>query len=632
MLPRLLLILAVLCLPVAAQRKADKTTSDNKGAGGAPAVYPQEVKVMRGQSVVIELKGTTGSNKDMTFIIRDRPKLGRLKEDKPAMKTMLSATVTYIAAAEKKGDKDTFTFAAQVPGSSVCEPATVTIHILDTAVRLDTVDTLDLKKIVLGQPAERTFLIRNGGTALWEAKIPVPGGWKWLTPPDGAFKLEPGAEINARIACIADKVGNVEAVLELGPVNKVTLLARVMPPFTLLTAGAALVWQPDTRTRSGVIEVINHNTAQPLTISAAGPEWLKVEKSLTIPPDRKAPLALNVAKDHGKALTGKLKIAAGNYSEEVEVKAVPAPGVLTFVGGLDDRFGYGLHFGKLSAVTLTRAKLPFVVENEGGAPVIMKLQVPPYFRIEQPVPEEGVALAPGEQKTIVLLPPVDTAGTFKGQLVVNWGGGSQAVECSAGVEPSALPVSAGTLAGIRLEQTRPAGGWKIRSVEDQVREISAAGPGIFWSEGKEDLKLPRVNIVEIAEDTGEEVTFAWDLPKGDGWKFQLMRATVQRFSAGNYVKIWEPCGDEVKINIEGRRATALVKELHPHMPFNFRIQTIAPDGRRSMPGYPISYRPYPPDPTHWQTYRAFYAGGAALMVALGWWMWKRWKAPINAMA
>jgi hypothetical protein len=635
MLPRLLFLLALFCLPATAQRKETPASSANKAAGEAPAVEAQEVKVMRGQSVVITLKGTSSTMRSMTFLIREGPKLGTFKEKGPVTRTdKISATITYTASPTGKGNKDTFTFAAQVPGSSVCEPATVTIHISDTASKLDFGDIVDAKRLVLGQPSERTFLLRNAGNARWEAKVTPPKGWKWVLPADGAFRLEPGAEIKARISCLAQKVGPMEEVIEFAPGRKMTFVAKVVPPFTLMVAGAALQWQKDTRSRTGSVEINNLDPASPLTVQMEGPAWLKTEPTLTVGPDVKAPLLLAVETEHGKALSGKLKITAGSYTEEVNVTAPPSPALLSIIKGLDDR--YGFHFGKLNAVTLQTSKRRFTVINEGGAPATVKLQAPEHFRLEPPPPAEGLPLEPGREMEFVLLPPVSAAGTFRSEMNILGGDDTVTVVCSAGVEPADIPPTPGKLAGLILEEDRKARP-PIRTKNDQIRDIILSGGGTnggggYFSDGAEDEKLPRVDVVEIAEDTGDEVTFAWDLPPGDGWKFRLMRATIQRLKAGNYVKVFVPCGDEVKYTIEGRRATATVRELHPHVPFNFRIQTIAPDGRPSVPGKAISYRPYPPDPTHWQRNREWYAGGLALFIGFGWWFWKKWKQPINAVA
>jgi hypothetical protein len=627
MIPRFLLLL-LLCLPAQAQRRTEKPDKDSKADGGAPGVYAQEVNVVRGRSVDITLRGSTRTSADISFIIRDKPKLGRLADEKPKQKDPSHAIVTYTASPEGKGKKDTFTFAGQVPGSSVGEAQTVTIHITDPAVRLDTIETVEVKRAVLGQPAERTFPIRNGGSAPWEAKLPAPKGWKWIHPAEGAFRLAPGAEIDARISCLAAAVGAHAEELDLKEGRKITFRSNVVAPFALSAGLEELAWQKETRTRTGSIELSNMDEANALTVKIEAPEWLKVEKEVTVEPGKKSLLLLAVEADHGKERTGRVKLTAGGHTEFLDLKAPSSPAVLTVINGLDERLG--LHFGRLTALSLPNAKRPFTVLNEGGAPATVKLRVPEHFTLEKPLPEDGQSLAPGAETTFTLVPPKNTAGTFKAELIIEGGDDLVAVECSAGIDPSALPPMPGKLAGLRLIQGRK-GSIRVLTPEDQMRQL-ALTKGATVVDGTEDISVPRVHEVTIAKDTGTEVTFAWDLPPGDGWKFQLFRATLQRLKTGGLGKVFEPCGDEIAYTVEGRRATATVPDLKPHMPFNFRIQTIAPDGRRSFPGKEISYRPFPPDPPAWKRYWSYFALGGILVVLLARWVWKQWKKPISATA
>ncbi len=628
MMSRFLLLL-FLCLPAHAQRRAEKPVKDSKADGGAPGVYAQEVSVVRGQSRVITLRGSTRTGSDITFIIRDKPKLGSLAEDKPKRKDASHATVTYTASPDGKGNRDSFTFAGQVPGSSVGEPETVTILITDPSVKLDTIENVEVKRTILGQPVERTFLIRNGGTAPWEARLPAPKGWKWVHPADGSFRLAPEAEIDVRISCLADTVGTHKEVLELEKGRRITFDATVLAPFALKAGRADLVWQKETRTRTGGIEISNQDQDHAVTLKLEAPEWLKVEKEITLPPGGQTLVPLAVEADPGKDRSGRVKLTAGAHSETCDLKAAPSPAVLTVIDGLDKRLG--LHFGRLTALSLQNAKLPFTVLNEGGAAATLKMKVPEHFSLEKPVPDSGMLLEPGAEAAFTLLPPKNTAGTFKSELLIEGGDDLVTVECSAGIDPSALPPMPGKMAGLRLIQGRKAN-IRVRTPEDQIRQLALTNDGGLVVDGTEDINVPRIHEVTIVKDTGTEVTFAWDLPPGDGWKFQLYRATLQRLKTGPLGKVFEPCGDEIAYTVEGRRATATVPDLKPHMPFNFRIQTIAPDGRRSFPGKQISYRPFPPDPPVWKRYWSFFAFGALMLGLMTRWVWKQWKKPISATA
>lgn len=633
MSPRILLLLAVLGLPagVAAQRKAKADAGPNKEAGSAPAVNPQKVEVLRGKTVVIELTGTTSSNGHMTFILRSQPKLGKLAEEKPVSKTKLSATVTYTALPDMKGDRDEFTFAAQVPGSSTCEPATVTIHITDAAPKIDAPPDVIAKRVVLGHPFSRTFHIRNTGNAPWAAKVPAPKGWRWISPQGGNFNLAPGADQPCEIECEALALEDLDETIPLHGDTKIHFTARMVPPFSVLPKQLTLAWKRDTRTRTGSIEVTNYDTRD-ITVQVHSPDWLKLPESLLIAADKKGTLALKIEGAFAQAFAGTVKITQGNYSQNVEVKAAVAPPLLVIDAGPIEKGG--VHFGLLTAATLPAAKRSLTVRNEGGTTANLKVTVPESFRLEKPAPAEGIPLEPGANAAFVLLPPADTAGTFRGDFVATDGATPAALLVTAGIDPAALPDTPADIARKEIDKgPRPVSGLpRPRTEAERKAVVLGNARGYYIADGTEDPKLPRINVVEIVEDNGNTVTFGWDVPPGDGWKFQMYRATFERLKTNDPVLVWAKCGDEVNYTVEGRRATATVGELMPYSPFKFCLQTIAPDGKRSFPGKAISYRPWPPDPSTWELHWRWYAAGAVVLIVVGLWLWKKWKEPIRAVA
>ncbi len=633
MSPRILLLLAVLALPATAtaQRKKEDVTSPNRNAGGAPAVEPVSAKVLRGQLVEITLTGTTGSNGDMTFILRSKPKLGTLQPDKPRKKTKTSATVQYTASPDMKGDKDEFTYAAQVPGSSTCEPATVTIHISDAAPKLDTQPEVMAQRVVLGHPFPRSFHIRNTGNAPWNATVPAPHGWRWITPEGGKFSLAPGADQACEIECQALKMEDLDETVPLYGDAKIRFTARIVPPFAVLPKQLTLAWKADTLTRTGSIEVTNYDTRD-ITVAVQFPEWLKLPASLAIAADKKGSLALSLEGAFPQSFAGTVKLVCGSYSQNVEVKAAPAPALLAIDAGVLEKGG--VHFGVLTAATLPTAKRNLTVRNDGGTAATVTVEAPEFFRLESPVAEAGFPLEPGATAAFVLLPPSDTAGTFQGDFIVKGGGAEASLFVTAGIDPAAIPEKEASRHGrVINEGPRPVSGIpRPRTEAERKTVVLGNARGFYVSDGTEDPSLPRISIVDIVADNGNTVTFGWDLPEGDGWKFQMYRATFERLKNEAPVLVWSMCGDEVKYTVEGRRATATVGELHPHSPFKFCLQTLAPNGKRSFPGKPIVYSPYPPDASTLELHWPWYVAGGVGLLVLGYWLRKKWKEPIRAAA
>ena len=139
--------------------------------------------------------------------------------------------------------------------------------------------------------------------------------------------------------------------------------------------------------------------------------------------------------------------------------------------------------------------------------------------------------------------------------------------------------------------------------------------------------MPRINLVDYVSDDGYSVTFAWDLPEGEGWTFRILRPKVGRSKlTGQFARIWEPAGKEAVIRIEGRRATATVSGLVPGDPFKCALQTIAADGRKSLPGDQLTFHPLLPAPVPWVRYVLGVLAALVVMI----WGWKKWREPIRA--
>lgn len=448
------------CLLTALPGGAAPGKIDPKETGGAPAVLPQKVTALRGQPLDIELKGTHRSG-SLNFFLRTPPKLGKI-EGAPVPTSKISATVRYLPTPGLKGDKDEFTFAAQVPGSSTSEPATVSITISDAAPKLDTLPLVDAARVVMGHPASRVFNIRNAGNAPWKARVPAPSGWRWVQPAGGEFSIAPGGDFRCEISCEALAVGNLDESVPLSAAAKIQFTARVVPPFSALPGQLDLVWDGASQTRRGSVELQNFDD-RPLRVTVTGPEWAVLPPAVEIPAGAKVPVAVAAGGLFGKSLSGSVKLTAGEYSHAVGVKAAPAPAIPVITAGA--RSDGGVHFGKLDAATIKSAKIVLTLKNTGGSAAPLTLSALRDFRIETP-PAEGFTLAPEAETTITLLPPENVAGTFREDLTVSTGETKLKILITAGVDSSVIPLSPTEEDLLKLIRPSPGDGpraWPRRS-------------------------------------------------------------------------------------------------------------------------------------------------------------------------
>lgn len=616
----------VLCLAALLPWPARADITRPAQTGNAPAVGPMTVRAIRGKPVEITLSGITATAHTIEFILRKQPKLGRLDETAPKSTSKSTAVVHYTATPGLTGNKDEFSFAVQVPGSSVSDSATVTILISDAAPKLDAPPLVDALRVVMGRPFSRVFNIRNAGNAPWATKVPAPKGWRWKNPRGGDFHLAPNEDVRCEIICEALAPDSLDETIALDANTTTRFVARIVPPFTLLPTRLTLKWNGESRTREGKVEIQNLDT-HPLTVSLRGPDWVKLPASLALEADAKGLLTLTAEGQNDQTLAGAIHIAAGAYTQQVAVNCPPAPPLLAFVAGVTNHGQVA--FGKLDAASLKTAKRAVTVRNVGGTEAVVAVQGLKMFRLETPVPATGLRLAPGAEAGFVILPPDDVAGRPAEDFVVTADGSRAEAHLSAGIDADALPVGpgAGSTTELLKGEKQTTGQRQARTRSEIEKAALANIKGLLISDGNEDPALPRINVVEVVEDTGDSMTIAWDLPEGDGWKFQLYRATHQRLENGKPpMKVWELCGKEVTMTIEGRKATATIKNLTPYVWYKCCLQTLAPDGRRSMPGNEIGLLPVPPPPTHWE----WYVVGAVLLVILIYWLRKKWLEPISA--
>ena len=121
------------------------------------------------------------------------------------------------------------------------------------------------------------------------------------------------------------------------------------------------------------------------------------------------------------------------------------------------------------------------------------------------------------------------------------------------------------------------------------------------------------------------MTIHWDLPPGEGWKFRVLQAQVLRPTETEPLrKVWVPYA-YTNVVIDGRTASAKIEGLIPGRGVNFALQTVAPDGKKSFPGKYIVVMTLIPPPSRWE----WWVGGGLVLLLLGWWLWRKWKEPIN---
>ncbi len=625
-------LVAACCGLAAPDVSADITTGPRPGgkkkekpAPRAPVAKDLTVRAVRGRPLEITLEGITGTGSGLDFSIRTQPRIGLLQPPTPRPLSGLRAVVTYTAPPDSSGDRDTFTYGVQLPGRPSSTSATVTILISDPRAKLETVTGIDAGVVVMGQPVEKSLTIRNSGDGPWEESPALPAGWEWRSPAGGAFSLPPGASMEAVVACTGSAPGILDETVVLGGTAKVRLAARVIAPFTTFPSTLVLDWLPDALVRRGTLQLQN-NTKSPLALRLTVPAGFRFPDKLTLPADGRVsvPVEATVAPD--LAQPGTVEIEGNGHRQAVRLEARRAPAHARLAPGSPQSLDFGtVPAGSAEAVrTLT-------IENAGGESCPVSAEPPDGFVVRGLGEGSSATLKPGIPLTLQVLTAPGDPGPRAGTLTLVAGLARIAVPLKAEVAAAPAAPDPGAAADRTLQATArpPAPDNRPRTPEQLLTIAGHNAGGVLQGDGTESPLVPVVEVVDYIEDDGKSVTFAWDLPEGNGWNFRLLRPTVRRSkTTGALARVWQPCGPEATIRIEGRRAIATMTGLEPGRPFNCRIQTISSEGRKSLPSREFGFIPMLKEPLPWLRWIM----GTLAIIAVSLWGWKKWKEPIRVQA
>ncbi len=612
----------VLLLLAAAPMLPGRLLADIKaptGAAAGPAMKDIEFRAVRGQTVKVALRGVTGGNKAIKFEIVEQPKQGTLGAIKELHNDQ--AEVEYTANPKGEGD-DEFIYTGQLPGTSAVR-ARVRVSITNVAPRIEVHPIIDAGRMVVGSSLVKDFTLLNKGNAPWTAKVPAPKNWRWQNPPGGNFQVAGGGSIRCEVVCEGAAVGVTEETVVFDGEVKARFTSRVVPPFVVDLKEVTLKWRPKDNNRQGTVTLENMGS-EPVKVSVEGPPWIQLPATLDLVPDLKLPLVFKVEGQLGETLKGVVKLTVGKFVQEVNAIAVPGPGVLVMTSAFTN--GDAFNFGMLSAESLKTAKHTVTVKNAGGAEAVIELSPLKIFRFETPPPAE-VKLAAGVEFSVTVLPPQDIAGWPSEELVFNAPGSRLELLLVAGLEAKDIPETAGSEAIRQLIQAKMSGPMGLKSRKEVETDGALGTRGVVLETGKEDPKIPKVDLVDIVKDEGESITIAWKVPPGGDWNFEVLYPSIERPKPRRLNKIWVPCGDDVKVTVSGGVATAVVGNLVSGAPVTLCIRTLAPDGRVSYLGKPITLQfRFVKEPFNWKPWLM----GAVVVAFLGYKGMKYWKKPISA--
>ncbi len=418
---------------------------EGRSVGVPPPVVSQAFTMQRGEKAAIPLgiHGTRGEL--LEFLIRTPPTSGRIS---PVKSTgMNSAAVTYTASARGNAAEDRFTYA--VRGSEgVSAAGVVTIRFVTPLVagpKMRAPTELEFPSVFAGQRSTAELEIVNEGGGTLEGEVSVPEPWSIVGLK--IFKIAAGRNATFSLAVTPAKSGTQtgEAIItgtarKVIPL-KVTAEERLEASPSLLK----LTTQPGTQTRMDVLKITNR-TDEDATVNLEASARLLTDRAVNVPARGTASMPVFADAAQSAAFDDTVKLTSKEWSASVNVHAVAVSAVLKFAseevsitGTADERSPSGTA----------------ILENSGGEPVTVRLDVDRPFEIE---PRVVTAPARGRVE-IPILVRGSGAGTFRSSLKAIGDGGSavslvkaEIVEASEKREPS-RPLSSAPAAPAASENT-----------------------------------------------------------------------------------------------------------------------------------------------------------------------------------
>jgi len=334
-----------------------------------PQPVPQEIKVERGEDIIIPLKIYGRRNQPLTFLVRKNPKAGQLSGLKNVEAE--AAIIHYRSNRDRSMTRDSFEYAVR-SAEGVSAPVLVQIEIIDQPPDLAGPGEVPFSQRLVGTEETQTieFINRGGMTAAGTCE--VSGAWRLESPPE--YRIDPGGHLFVKVTFNPDRPGDFLGELRLTSQRERTIVLRgtartaleVKPALLRLGVEAA------TQIRAGVFELTN-NTETELTVRFQTSERLRIDPEIKLRPNATVPVMVRTAPQDAALLEAEVTVQAGSYQTKVPVTAAPLPAIIRPVQRTLD-LGFapsnGLAYGQLQ------------LRNEGGVVGIAQVTAQEPFHLD----------------------------------------------------------------------------------------------------------------------------------------------------------------------------------------------------------------------------------------------------------
>jgi hypothetical protein len=531
------LYVALLCLGAvtAAYGEGTKDRKERKDVAiPPPPPIAQEIKVDRGQEVIIPLRIYGQRNEALTFLIRKPPKTGQLSGLK--MTTANSAIIHYRSTNDHNVHTDVFEYSVK-SSDGVSAAVPVQIEIIDQPAELAGPAEVLFPPQLAGTTVTQTVELMNRGGMTAEGECRVEPPWKLEGAPE--YRIAPGARLFAKVTFAPDRAGDFLGDLRFSsqPDRPVVLRGISRDALAVKPASLRLATEAATPVRAAVFELTN-NTETEQTVRVMADKRLLCESELTIRSGQTLPVVVRTAEDDAAELDTTLTLQTGPHIAQVSVLATALPATIRAVERAID-------LGIVTANTMGNGKL--TLRNRGGQAGRATLSVPAPFRVSP----QPVDLSPGATVEV----PVTLEPYAPGAI-------EQAIQVRAGSDSFNVPIKAIIVA----PGTSASRG---RSSSDSPAEMSA--PSTPMPMNVHDIEFGKADPKTIVRPILVEPTrcvLEWHAELSDAQSFVAERRQLY-FDDGKIAARWEKLS--LKIERTGQYVHGTIDKLAPGQRYTVRV-------------------------------------------------------------
>lgn len=530
-------LLSILILPGIV--RADLKANDP----APPLAQSQIITVYRGEATPIPLRAQGRLANEARFILRSSPKLGKLGAIEVGQAG--SATVIYQHDDSNGTGDDSFTYAAQAPGSPVSAPARVRLQIVERPANFRVPERLEFGSVRVGAVGQSDLEIKNTGGGIVQGEIRVPAPWKIAGSP--TYQIGRGETARFRLTFTPNDERDFVGKVTYSHDSQIeTLLhAKGFFPFRANPNSVDLQHPARSPERSLVSVSVTNPQSEPLELEVQAPPFVDAPATLTVPADGSSELILRA---QSAALTGgqgKVVLSGKNGRAEISVQVFPAPAEIA----TEPPTTFAL--GRIAAGEPLKGM--FRILNRGGSPAEISIECPPALSLVGP---QTRTISPGQKQEIRFVFEPNKSGDYAEPLTLTYQGRTQTLLFSAQIEsPSALLPN--------------------RPVDYSPESLPAPLP-IEPAPTTIPFSFEKLYVIS---QTYHTVKIAWAKPTVDPpAAYRIDRRKISSDGNGNVNEVWEPLAG-VRFGEEFNAATAEISGLYANQKLSIRIFSLDSAGK-----------------------------------------------------